>query len=95
MNWRDKIDPTLKSHLEALIKETAKEKSALRESKDPKISQLWIAIASLSKRNFDLQLKIKYVESALKDFLKAKKQIKTSKKEQEQINNILKSLSKF
>lgn len=95
MSWRTKIDPILKSHLEVLIKETAKEKEALEESRNPKMSQLWLAIANLSKQNFDLNLKVKFLESALKDILKTKKTSKTSKKEQKQINDILKSLGKF
>ena len=99
MTWRDKIDSTIKTHVEALIKETAKEKEALIESSDPKISQLWLAIGILSKQNFDLRLRTKYLESALKEMLKSpktgKKSTKTSKKEQDKVNEILKSLSKF
>lgn len=95
MSWRDKVDPALKNHLEVLVKETAKEKEALLESRKPEISQLWLAIANLSKQNFDMSLKIKYLESALKDFFKAKKKTRISKKEQKQIDDILKTLTKF
>ena len=78
-----------------MVKETAKEKEALLESRKPELSQLWLAIANLSKQNFDMTLRVKYIESALKDFLKAKKKTRISKKEQKQINDILKSLTKF
>lgn len=94
-NWREQADPILRKHLEAMLKEVAKDKEAVLQSNDPKSAQLWIAIANLQKQNYDLNLKIKTIEAALKDSLGAKKAKKRSKKEQDEIEKIIKSLSKF
>jgi hypothetical protein len=94
-NWREQIDPTIAKHLEAMVKEVAKDREAVLQAKDPKIAQLWIAIANLQKQNFDLHIKAKTLEAALKDSLGAKKTKKRSKKEQAEIDKIIKSLGKF
>lgn len=73
-NWREKIDPSLKQFLEIQIKEAFKHRKVYRKSSDPKNSQLWVAIANLSKQIFDLELKTKYLERALKDSLMIKKE---------------------
>ena len=72
MKWRNNVDPIIKNHLEVQIKEAAKNKSAIVASNEPKIAQLWIAIANLSKQNFDLSLRVKYMERALREALKQK-----------------------
>jgi len=72
MNWRKKVDPIIRNHLEIQIREAAKNKKAISSSPDPKIAQLWCAIADLSKQNFDLSLRVKYMERALREALKQK-----------------------
>ena len=72
MTWRNKVDPIIKDHLEIQIKEASKNKKAIVSSGDPKIAQLWIAIANLSRQNFDLSLRVKYMERALREALKQK-----------------------
>ncbi|MDD5331659.1 MAG: hypothetical protein PHE43_02460 [Candidatus Nanoarchaeia archaeon] len=79
MSWREKIDPILRFHLEKQIEESYKQKEAFKSSKNPDIAQLWCAVASLSKENFDLNLKIKYLESLIKDNIKIKKQTNLKK----------------
>lgn len=73
MKWREKVDPILKHHLEKEIQETSLCKEAYTQAKDPSHAQLWCAISNLSKKIFDLNLKLTYLERALKDTLIKKK----------------------
>ena len=79
-NWRKKIDPSIKDHLEIQIKESAKHRNVIELSENPTNAQLWVAIANLSKQLFDINLKITYLERALRESLstpqKTKKPIK-------------------
>ncbi len=68
--WRDNLDPKIKEHFEALIKEVSKEKSLYKESSK---AQLWVAIAILNKKVSDLELKIKSLEKKNKPNKKLKK----------------------
>jgi len=91
MVWRKNIDPLLKEHLESLVKESYRHKKAYSSSKDPSKSQLWCAVASLSKELFDLHLKVKVIERALQDSLgKGRK-----KKVDDDVKKVMDSLSKF
>ena len=67
-NWRDKVSKDIFDHLEAQINESTKYKEAYEEAPNKGDAQLWIAIATLSKQIFDLNLKIKYLEGVLKEF---------------------------
>ncbi len=82
MKWRDKVDPILKHHLEKEIQESNSCKKAYISAKDPGKAQLWCAIANLSKKIFDLNLKVSYLEGVLKDSLKktSKRKFKKEKK---------------
>ena len=91
-NWRSKINPQLKKHLELQIKESAKNKRAIKSAKNKAISQLWCSIALLSKQNSELNLKFKYLEQALKDLKPQKQQQKTTQKE---VDKIIKTMQKF
>ncbi len=66
MNWREKIDPTIKMHLEKQIAESVKDRRAYESAPTPGNAQLWVAIANLSKDMFNLNLKLKSLEGALK-----------------------------
>ncbi|MBT3323810.1 hypothetical protein HN681_00340 [archaeon] len=70
--WRDNLDPKIKEHFEAFIKEVSKEKSLYKESSK---AQLWIAIAILNKKVSDLELKIKSLEKKNKPNKKLKKDL--------------------
>ena len=91
MSWRDKIDPSIKSHLELQIRETTRHKPAYSLAKDKAVSQLWCAIANLSKQNFDLNLKIKFLENALRELSQKREQEPIKKKS----SRLEKSLKKF
>lgn len=67
MNWRNNVDPLIRSHLERQIAESVRHRKAYNLSESPSNSQLWIAIANLSKSIFDINLKLNYLERALKD----------------------------
>lgn len=81
MAWRDNVDPMIKNHLELQIKESAKFNS-YKKAKNPALAQLWVAVANLSKQIFDLNLKLNYLENALKDLGRSKeeKYIETAEK---------------
>ena len=70
--WRENLDPKIKEHFEALIKEISKEKALYKESSK---AQLWIAIAILNKKVSDLELKIKSLEKKNKPNTKLKKDL--------------------
>jgi len=93
MNWRDNVDKTIKNHLELQIKETANYSSSYNKAKNPANAQIWIAIANLSKQIFDLNLKIKFLEKALQEIAKPKKEVKQAK--QKDIKELKKSLRRL
>jgi uncharacterized protein YhaN len=67
--WRQKVDPSIRDHLEVQIAEAAKHVNAYKDAPDPKIAQLWAAIANISKQMFELNLRMKYLENAVKQAL--------------------------
>jgi len=68
-SWRDKVDPTLKEHLEALISESVRHRDAYKFSNNTSNAQLWCALSVLQKQIFNQNLKIKFLEKALQDTL--------------------------
>jgi len=88
MSWRKNLDQTTRTNLELQIKESLKHKRAINSSSNPRMSQLWIAIANLSKQNFDLNLRLKYLEKGLKESLK-RKSIKVPSPKQEMPRSIV------
>ena len=66
-DWRDKVDPALREHLEAQIKESNMYKEAYEKASNQGNAQLWVAIAVLSKQVFNLNQKLRVVEDAIKD----------------------------
>jgi len=67
MDWREKIDKIIKPHVEHQIKEASKERGAYLSADDPKNAQLWVAVGNLSKQIFELNLRLNYLERALRD----------------------------
>jgi len=86
-NWRKDVDLSLKDHLEMLVESVHKHKNSYKKSKNPPVAQLWCALANMSKQIFDLNLKIKLLEKALKDNMKKPSHIKDipSKEEREDL----------
>jgi len=74
MDWKDSLDEDLRTHLNAQLKEVLKQKNAYSGAQNPTNAQLWVAIAGLSKQIFNLNLKLTYLERALKDIGKDKKE---------------------
>lgn len=67
MNWKDKVSPLIKNHLEKQIGESLKEKSAYDSAKNSAQAQLWISLAYLSKEVFDLSLKVSSLEKKIEN----------------------------
>jgi len=93
MDWREKVDNSIKEHLDTQIKETHKSEDALKSADDPKNAQLWIAIANLSKQINDISLKVDYIERVLQE--QNKEHMKTtSKKDLEDIKDAMSKIMK-
>ncbi len=65
--WRTKLPGDIKTHLEAQIKEATRFRNIYSNEKNAQNIQSWLAVANLSKGIFDLNLKTKFLEKALKD----------------------------
>ena len=63
MMWRDNLDPSIREHFEDLVKDVSREKGAYHDSQK---AQLWVALAVLSKKISDLELRIKQLEKGKK-----------------------------
>lgn len=74
--WRKTIDSSIKDYLEALIEGVNPHKDSYKGSKNPSAAQLWCALAIMSKQIFELNLKIKLLEKALRDNTKKPSHIK-------------------
>jgi len=79
--WRDKVDPIIKNHLEAQVKQTLQHKDAYTKAKDKGKAQLWVAVANLSKQIIVLEIKTKYIENVLKDMIMKINELKEQKPE--------------
>ena len=89
-NWKDKIDLGLKDHLERQIKETHNNKEAILSSNDPKVTQLWIAVANLSREIFEINLRLRYLERAMRDMSKVQRsEIIETRKPENNVKEIL------
>ena len=71
-NWRNKVDQTLKGHLEAQINNSARHRAYL-EAPNPGNAQLWIAIANLSRKVYEIQMKLDSINNALKESVEIRK----------------------
>ena len=79
-NWRDSVDASIRSFLEMQIREASRHKSSYKLSSSPSNAQLWIAVANLSKQLFDINLKLNYIERALRDMSKRPEKVQKTKK---------------
>lgn len=66
MNWKEKIDPIVKTHLDKQIGESLKHKQAYSNANNPAHAQLWTALANISKEIFEINLKLNYLEKIIK-----------------------------
>ena len=88
INWRRDLDPSIKSHIEDVIKESFKYRKDYSKSKSPNRAQLWCAIGILAKQNFDLNLRLKHLEEALQNGF-------GKKRKNEMIRAVMNSLERF
>jgi len=95
MIWREKVDNGLRGHLEKSINETIRYKHVYGEAKDSGNAQIWIAVANLSKQIFDVNLKLTYLERALRDIAMAKSGKKETVKKTSSKKKLKKSLKKY
>tara|TARA_Y100000310_G_scaffold179357_1_gene179325 strand:- start:2883 stop:3212 length:330 start_codon:yes stop_codon:yes gene_type:complete len=95
MVWRDKIDPLLKPHLEVQLKESLRQKSAIKSSSNPREAQLWCAIANLSQQNYMLRNRVKNSEKLLVKLLNEKVSKSKSLKEKQELKKIIDTMQKF
>jgi len=72
-DWRDDVDPLIKEHLEAIISESYRHRTAYKNAKNTANAQLWCAVALLQKQLFDISLKIKFLEKVIAE-MNGKKQ---------------------
>jgi hypothetical protein len=93
MVWRKNVDPIIKEYLDLQIKETIKFKEAYSSAKNKPNAQLWIAIANLTKHIFNLELKIKYLEGAIRD-VNEKLLTATEKKPEDVLKELEKEIKK-
>ncbi|MBS3149359.1 hypothetical protein J4455_01530 [Candidatus Woesearchaeota archaeon] len=59
MKWHKVLHPTLKPHLEHQIRETFKHRKVIRRAEDPKLAQLWVAVANLTKDINELKIQLR------------------------------------
>ncbi len=79
-NWRARIDPFLRTHLEAQVRESIRHRGAYKDSKDPGKAQLWVAIANISRQLFNVSVKLNYLERLFQDGLDNKSKVKKARK---------------
>ncbi len=91
-SWRDKLDISLKKHTESLISESFRHRDAYKFSENTSNAQLWCAIGILQKEIFDQNLKIKFLEKALKETV-GKKPQKKSEDPKKALKKVLKEAS--
>ena len=95
MNWRNEIDPVIKDHVERRIAQAAENREALLQSRNPRESQLWCALGNLSKELAETTIKLKYMEKILAETLADKKKKSRSKKQQKEIDDLIKTLNRL
>ncbi|MBS3172468.1 hypothetical protein J4438_02735 [Candidatus Woesearchaeota archaeon] len=88
MVWRNKVNNNIKEHLELRINQTIKEKEAIQISSNPGKSQLWCAIANLSKELEESKRRLKELENFVTEKL-------SSKKNKKELNKIVRTLRKL
>ena len=99
MDWRSKLDSDVRQYLDSQIKEAFKHRAAYSQAKNKANAQLWTAVALLAKQNFELVMKVNFLERALQDMGKetsAKKYVrpKMTKEEEEEIKKVLNKIQK-
>ncbi|MBT3416606.1 hypothetical protein HON86_02355 [Candidatus Woesearchaeota archaeon] len=95
MNWRNEIEPAIRDHVEGRITQASTNRESLILSKNPREAQLWCALGNISKELAETNIKLKYMEKILADTLMEKKKKVRSKKQQKEIDDIVKTLARL
>ncbi len=67
MDWKDHLDPIIKEYLNEILKKTLEYRDAYLKAQDPRIAQLWVAIAFLSLEIQKIKEELKEIKRKLKD----------------------------
>jgi len=78
-DWRERLENSIRTHLELQIREAARHKEAYLSSNNPAVSQIWCAIANLSKQIFELSLKLRFLERGLQEIIEKQQKVATKK----------------
>ncbi len=78
-DWRERLESSIRTHLELQIREAAKHREAYLSSNNPAISQIWCAIANLSKQLFELSLKLRFLERGLQEIIEKQQEMTKTK----------------
>lgn len=81
MSWRKNLNKGIGPYVEKLIRESFLYKNEYVEAADKGKAQLWVALALLSKRLAELELKLKLFEGVLKE-ISPKKAFKFKEREE-------------
>ena len=95
MNWRNEIETVIKDHVEGRISQASTNREALLLSKNPREAQLWCALGNVSKELAETNIRLKYMEKVLADTLLEKKKKSRSKKQQKEIDDVMKTLARL
>lgn len=88
-DWKQMLPPEDEKRLNAILRNTAKHRSAYRTSKDVKSAQLWCALLEMRKENQVLLKKVKRLEYIFEGLAERMRQENLEEKE------IIESLEKF
>ena len=76
-NWKDKLDPVIRGHLEHQLREVSKVKNAYINAPNSQNAQLWCVIALMSKQVFNLNARLKQAESTIESLTTQLKKTET------------------
>lgn len=88
MNWRLSLEPNVRAHLEKQVSDTSKFKESYLKAKNAGNAQLWCAIANLSKRLYELSLRLNNLEGVFEDLCKKDVKERKVKKKKKQKHNL-------
>lgn len=94
MDWKEKLDETIKEYLNELLEKTMEYRKAYLSSRDVKISQLWVALAILYR---ELSLLKKEISRESGEKVEKGEENKKKKQEKEKIKikELIRSLEEF
>lgn len=95
MKWRNKIDPSLRPHVERMIAESYLFKESYASAEDKSRAQMWIAFGLLSKQLHEMDMKLNYIERAVQEIGRkdmTKIDVDQMKKDKQEVERIFKDI---